>query len=695
MNVSFKEEADTDVSEPSGGDELRSRAGGNVGMRRGTALAARRPTDVRMPFERLESRLLLSASPGPSSGLSVPYLPVPASSLILLESTARDVTPIGAEVPILSAPIISVTPVSTPAPTVTAPPVSAPVAHVSPLMATLGQRTPSMGAPIGGVIAVLSSDTDNLNEDGVTPVVVFATTGVAPSTLPLDGDPPPAAPAGGLGISDPADGTSRGGQWTWGSQDSADPPPPAPPAPAVQPTASTPTASGGTASSAPIATDVPASRHVEIEGLFGSGDDTLTLQIPVGPTTRELGLSVRGPDGGDSTQGPVLGQMSLVDRNGDTLERLGPLYGGPGTDPTDAVTLSLDDAPAGGTLIVQIDTRSSAAPGGSSSTSGGSSTGAGWTVPFVMDVQRLDSAASGASIVSASVAGPVGRMGRNVVGTFQGQASAASQDTGGGGGTDGNAEAPAAVTTAVVDPGEVVQSDDETAIGEGSPSDLGARIATGPLAARTAAPLGPNLSSVMADPAPAVDRHERALSQEIAANEDEGAGDAEDWTNAPGLPDATGEGAGAGDLPSSPGEPIVAIAGLGPLRLKGSAAGTRGRGGELGALQAALAAPSGPANALARAVSEDPLDDPLLVTLASPTSVDGDRRPTPDYLTSACILAVGMGLITGPIIPDLLRLFPARSSRWMAIRGSGASPVPISTGRERVFGAWLRRRLGC
>jgi hypothetical protein len=86
--------------------------------------------------------------------------------------------------------------------------------------------------------------------------------------------------------------------------------------------------------------------------------------------------------------------------------------------------------------------------------------------------------------------------------------------------------------------------------------------------------------------------------------------------------------------------------------------------------------------------------DPVLVAIASPATSDGDRRPTPDYVTSACILALGMGLMTGPIIPDLLRLLPPRSSRWRGNRPGGTARLAIGSPREQGFGSWRRRRLG-
>src|SRR5262249_7539635 len=118
------------------------------------------------------------------------------------------------------------------------------------------------------------------------------------------------------------------------------------------------------------------------------------------------------------------------------------------------------------------------------------------------------------------------------------------------------------------------------------------------------------------------------------------------------------------------------------------------RRGGLAALHAALSDPIRRADDLAGVVGEDRGDDPVLVALVGPASSDRAPPPTPHFLTSAFILAPGMGLVTGPVIPDLLRLIPSRSSRWRTIRRGGSALNPGPATRERGFGTWLRRQLG-
>src|SRR5262249_34545372 len=141
-----------------------------------------------------------------------------------------------------------------------------------------------------------------------------------------------------------------------------------------------------------------------------------------------------------------------------------------------------------------------------------------------------------------------------------------------------------------------------------------------------------------------------------------------------------------------PGATVMSIAGLGPLRLRVSRPGVGDRRGDFETLRAALSDAMGTDEQLADVGVEDAASDALLVAMASAEASGMDRGHTPDSRSSACILALGMGLVTGPIIPDLLRLLPTRSSRWRAARVGAPSSHPGAGTRDRGFGAWLRRR---
>jgi hypothetical protein len=638
---------------------------------------------VQTPFETLESRLLLSAirTDGGNTPLAVP---IPVASVILVEPN----------------PVVNLTADSTLsfplAPTPTS--FTARQAMGGPLIAVV---SPPVTAPVAAytrMITVVSTTSGSLDEDSVTPVIVVATpSNQSPfASSASEATPPgfagsvglPSAPPGvNLTSSDPA-GSAQGGFRSWGgggqipgSSDGSDSPA------ASSPSTPPPTSSGEAAV-------VPDSRHVEVVGSLDGTHGYLTLRIPIGPTVRELGLSVHGGSGSNPSQGLVFGQMSVVDRNGDTLEQLGPLSDSSQGGSSDAVTLSLNDVPVGGTLLVQVSTPSGAvAPGPSAS--GSSSTGSAGTLPFVMDVQRLESAANGATGGLGAFVGQFAALGQSAIGTLPGSWDHQGQGQHGSGASS-NPETTNTVATTVVDPGEPGLTGDD-ATSDGTPSaDLAARIATGPLAARSAAPIGPNLSTVLLDPAPAIDRHERALSQELAANDADEDQESQHRSIDPGDPDSSPDGPG-GDVESDEFDPrgatVISIAGLGPLRLRVSRPGVGDRRADLETLRTALSDAMGGDEQLAGVGVEDAASDALLVAMASPRASEMDRRPTPDYLTSACILALGMGLVTGPIIPDLLRLLPSRSSRWRAAQGGAPSSHPGAGTRDRGFGAWLRRRL--
>jgi len=64
-------------------------------------------------------------------------------------------------------------------------------------------------------------------------------------------------------------------------------------------------------------TNLPPAKHVEVEGALDNFQGSLTLQIPVGPMTHSVGLSVHG--GSVSGPYPLVDQRSLIGRDGETL----------------------------------------------------------------------------------------------------------------------------------------------------------------------------------------------------------------------------------------------------------------------------------------------------------------------------------------------------------------------------------------
>jgi hypothetical protein len=464
---------------------------------------------------------------------------------------------------------------------------------------------------------------------------------------------------------------------------------------------STATNRGGSVGAAvQTAGTLPDTAHLQVKGSFSPSHGSITIVVPVTPTTQALGFQVEGPSPQTDTSQPLeVDQVALVDGDGNTVAKVGPLWD-PQTDgPPDAVTLALDHAPAGGSLIVQI----SAAAGSDAPTISGLTDlpdATGGLVPFVMDVQRLES-----NSLSASAAGGAANQAGNLpsangpsIGTLSWTSTSESADSVGSTAATAQLGPDTSVSSAHVNPGQPASPGVETTASDTSHSaDFSGRIALGPLASRGAAPLGPNLATVMVEPAPSVDRYERALRQDI----DEHQARTAEEPSARSTPELAAGGNAAGIDNSRPGEGsgprdthVVAISGLGALPLKVSAIRGENRAADLDALLAALPGAHRDETGPVLARDEDRAVDSLLVSLtASTVSTAPDRRSAADYLTSACILAVGMGLTAGPLIPDLLQLIPSRSSRWRLAPGGSGRRSERSESGERRLGSWLPRRL--
>lgn len=419
---------------------------------------------------------------------------------------------------------------------------------------------------------------------------------------------------------------------------------------------------------------------------MASGQNHWTVQIPIDPMTHEVGLSLRAPDSGLSHL-PSIVSMSLLDHSGDVLDQLDPFANGPPSGPNDAVTLSFQDMPAGGELIVQISSPTGSAAG-SSIPSAGKPALATSSGSFVVDVQRIESvvsnSATGSDVVTESSTSGVG----SLIGTLASGTGTATPAWSSSGSFSSELTAPE--VPFVLDAGSVAQAVETMAV-EGSSEEPPARIAVGPLASRAAAPIGPSFSSVEVDPAPAIDRHERALADAIATN----GLDPRSADRSASALDSNGEGGDAIDRdgPDWTGQEPDSVVGLGPLRLMTSRTRRIDRRESLDALYAAMG-PAGAIGTIRAVINGDSTDEvPVLVGFASPESSTDDRRPTPDYLTSACFVALGMGLIARPILPDLIRLLPSHASRWGRRRFVPTSSEADAPLHRRTFETWLRRRL--
>ena len=150
MDRSFREEAGTIVRVPRREDDLRYRAGRRAGMRRGHSPSARRPPGVHSPFETLESRLLLSASPAIVE--PTPFaLSIPLASLIMIEAPNQDALALDST---LSLPPFS------PSASI------APTAKGGALLAMLDSVATQQGTAPGGMMTVLDASADDVGRGG-------------------------------------------------------------------------------------------------------------------------------------------------------------------------------------------------------------------------------------------------------------------------------------------------------------------------------------------------------------------------------------------------------------------------------------------------------------------------------------------------------------------------------------------------
>src|SRR5262249_30216427 len=143
---------------------------------------------------------------------------------------------------------------------------------------------------IGGMIGVLSTSSGDIGQDGTSPVIVYATQG-APRTVPapvgggassgsVQGVVTPSTPVAMEPTPSAAAGSVHSGSVSWvgaslpGTTTHS--------APVIaQPTIGTP-------QSAPItiAAAVPDTKHAEVEGTITQGNNSVTVEIPIGPMTR-------------------------------------------------------------------------------------------------------------------------------------------------------------------------------------------------------------------------------------------------------------------------------------------------------------------------------------------------------------------------------------------------------------------------
>ncbi len=433
---------------------------------------------------------------------------------------------------------------------------------------------------------------------------------------------------------------------------------------------------------------IPDDRHVELESSLDSDHTTISVAIPVDPKTVSLAMSLPSTGTGGIGPLPSVERVTLEDPKGNPIDEVGTFWGPQATEPVRDLTLSLDNAPAGGNLLVEISV-----PTAGNSASGSVSTN--WQVPFLMDIVRQELGSSSSAAAGLAIAGPIPGLVQSGIGVLSTETTSGQGEDSGPTLASTVGSLVAVVPETIVTQGEATPSESELA---GSVVDETAgfnlRVGSGPLASRSASPLGPALAIVLDDPAPAVDRHERALSQAI---EGDGSDDSTDRpASRPELTRYEGAGTTSGEgltSTSTSDGTRVASAGLGAFRLKVTDLGGKSDRADMESLMATLPGSLGqePSSIVAtRNYDEDEISA-LQVTPGDPSRAD---RMVLDYVTVTCGLALGLSLTAGPLFPDVLALISSRARRRGAVPSSPIDGrVDSAQGRAGGIGNWLKGAL--
>jgi hypothetical protein len=357
---------------------------------------------------------------------------------------------------------------------------------------------------------------------------------------------------------------------------------------------------------------------------------------------------------------PPAFMMKMFDTNGNPLAEYNPEeLGPPGGAPPD-LNVSLRSAPVGGKLVVQVTpSESSTSAAGTVTTDPAGSTG-DWSVPFVLYVQRQDdeaqTASNGLPTQGVIAAGTLAL-------TSSGQVVQPTS-------FDGPA---VAIATGAADPAPSTQDSPPPATaGADEPALVSAdgfnlRVPTGPFASRTAGPLGPILAGIGTEPTPEVDRNEGALFHEIERREADpgflGGDRALEFVQAAD-PDAQSDELGGR---------VRAVAGAGGFVYKVTGL-TNGRRTNLRALLASIpvaAEERGSSALTARSIG------PIAVAFSDEAPPQRDVPVYVGFIKAACGLALGLGMSSRAVFPDLLSSMRRRVSKWPRRRqapAGGAGP---------------------
>ncbi len=377
----------------------------------------------------------------------------------------------------------------------------------------------------------------------------------------------------------------------------------------------------------PIASRISTEGSGEAPG--EAGKPFLPLAGPGEPGFETIAFIAHGA--GDPGSAPYLQTDGSADSMGGvtTGAQSGVAIGLPSV-PMQFLNVALRTASVSARLLGKLSS-SSSAPTSESGTTGVASTSP--SGPFVSSVQRQDDQDT-ASAASAPAQGVL------AIGMtpFSASSSALAPAT-----IDSVAqralETTADASFSTPEPAAIVLANlEETSTGAEGGFD--SRILTGPLASRTAGPLGPILASIGADPTPEVDRAERALSQVIERGESEAGNEylSEQTTSIQGA---------AGESSGSVG--IVAGAGGFPLMVTSI---PRSRSTELHGLLLSIREGTRFADTRQEAADASRLIDAS--QNADPAQDRDDARGLAIFLKAACGIALGVGMSSRVLFPALV-----------------------------------------
>jgi hypothetical protein len=434
-------------------------------------------------------------------------------------------------------------------------------------------------------------------------------------------------------------------------------------------------------------------KRVEVTGTLSPDLTTMTFDVPVDAQTESVGVDVQAMGGG-SNASPVVGLMALVNPAGTTMAQIGP-PSGPGASVLQGMTVQVHNATDGSHVLIQITT---AEPLSGSAVSSSSGTASGNTaapspasigdVPFVLDVQRQDAATavqSSGPLVQAPVL--IGTLA--IAPTPQGGSSVSSSTTTASGEEDGES-APTAQSAVMTVASTTTALSAAPEPPSGSLDSFNVRVSTGPFASRSASPLGPSLASIDAEATQQVDRHERAMSQEIEGLEPVDGEQSTVWRSEDTDDESSSQPGSSGFAGMA--RSVVDVLGSGgfPMMVTSPGRGQQAQVSDLWATLPSFADSKSAASSSAQAaisLGEGPK------TSAAASRSSSDSAKSPDYVKAACGLAFGLLMTSGPLFPDLIARLSRRSPKWLAALRARTGRATSPWRRRHPLGAistWIR-----